>query len=154
MSKQLDDLAFQFFKLFAQYEYALKAMGYATAGRNGQAEPDWDRFANQVGAPIMDVLDQDLAVARQYILEFPPKRQIWVNNEVQWEEVPNLERSPQILFSHIRRVRNNLYHGGKFNGSWINPDRSRELIGKSLHILKALVPLDTRLSEAIHGNKA
>ncbi len=150
----LDRLAFQFFKLFAQYEYALKAMGYATSGRNRQAEPDWDRFANQVGALVMDVQDQEIQDARQYILDTPPKRQVWVDNEVQWEVVANLERSPQILFAHIRRVRNNLYHGGKFNGRWIDPDRSQELIGKSLKVLRALVALNPDLSNAINGNQA
>ena len=49
MNSELDRLAFDLFKLFAQYEYALKAMGYGRAKKAGQAEPDWDRFANEVG---------------------------------------------------------------------------------------------------------
>jgi hypothetical protein len=48
MNPRLDRLAFELFKLFAQYEYALKAGGYGRAGRGGQAEPGWDRFANEV----------------------------------------------------------------------------------------------------------
>ena len=40
------------------------------------------------------------------------------------------------------------------NGRWIDPDRSRELIGKSLLILEALLERDARLREAIHGNAA
>jgi hypothetical protein len=154
MTTELDNLAFQFFKLFAQYEYALKAMQYGTAAKKKQAEPDWDRFANEIGVAVMTVEDAQVRDARQYILEHPPKRQVWVNNKVEWEDVPNNEHSPQILFSHIRRVRNNLYHGGKFNGRWIDPDRSHELISKSLLVLRALIPLDMRLSEAIRGNQA
>jgi len=150
----LDDLAFRFFKLFAQYEYSLKAMGYGAAGRNGQAEHDWDRFANSIGSRIMAVNDEAIADARKYILDQPPKRQVWSNGAVQWEAVPNGDRSSQALFGHIRRVRNNLYHGGKFNGRWIDPDRSRELIGKSLLLLETLVPLDSGLNEAIHQNAA
>jgi hypothetical protein len=152
MDRDLDQLAFRFFKLFAQYEYALKAIGYGTAGWNRQAEPSWDRFANEIGRQIMEVNEELIASAIRYILERPPKRQIWINGEVQWENVSIDDRSPQALFGHLRRVRNNLYHGGKFNGRWIDPDRSRELIGKSLLILEALVDLDARLHEAINGN--
>jgi hypothetical protein len=154
MSAELDQTAFRFFKLFAQYEYALKAMGFGSAGKNGQAEPDWDRFANEVGVQVMTVTDEPVAAARRYIVEQPPKRQVWVGGTVAWEPVANDDKSVQALFGHIRRVRNNLYHGGKFNGRWIDPDRSRELIGKSLLILEALLERDDRLREAIHGNAA
>jgi hypothetical protein len=154
MNSDLDRLAFRFFKLFAQYEYALKAMGYGSAGKKGQAEPTWDRFANEIGIRIMAVNEEPVATARQYILEQPPKRQIWVGGAVEWEVVGNSDKSVQALFGHLRRVRNNLYHGGKFNGRWIDPDRSRELIGNSLLILEALLERDDRLQEAIHGNAA
>ena len=119
MSAELDALAFSFFKLFAQYEYALKVMAYAHAGRQQQAEIDWDRFANEVGAAIMNNDNPAVVQARQHILDHPPKRQVWVDGAVAWETISSEDRSPQSLFSHIRRVRNNLYHGGKFNGRWI-----------------------------------
>ncbi|MBB3231148.1 hypothetical protein [Halomonas stenophila] len=48
MTGELDNLAFRFFKLFAQYEHALKAMKYARTGAGGQVEPEWDRFSNGV----------------------------------------------------------------------------------------------------------
>lgn len=152
MSAELDRVAFRFFKLFAQYEYALKAMGFGSAGSNGQAEPSWDRFANDVGVQVMAVNDGPVADARRYILEQPPKRQVWVEGRVDWEPVANTDRSVQALFGHIRRVRNNLYHGGKFNGRWFDPDRSRELIEKALLVLDELKNLDSRLGDAIQGN--
>ena len=98
-------------------------------------------------------LDDPLTVgARQYLFDQPPKLQVWVDGSVQWAQMNTSERSVQALFGNIRRVRNNLYHGGKFNGRWIDPDRSRELIGKTLIILTALVERDASLKEAIHGN--
>ncbi len=154
MDINLDQLAFRFFKLFAQYEYALKVLGYAKAGKQEQAEVDWDKFSQEIGGALLKDDDPKVVLARQYIFEKPPKRQIWVNGAVDWAEVPNNERSAQILYSHIRRARNNLYHGGKFNGRWIDPDRSQELISKSLLLLEKLVTSDARLSEAIHGNAA
>lgn len=154
MSAEIDQLAFRFFKLFAQYEYALKAMGFGRATHAGTAEADWDRFANELGVLLLRDLDPKIAAARTYLFEHPPKRQVWTNQGVAWDAVPNNERSAQILFSHVRRVRNNLYHGGKFNGRWIDPDRSAELISKSLLLLEVLVKADASLLEAIHGNAA
>ena len=148
----LDKLAYRFFKLFAQYEYALKAMGYGRAGRADAAEPDWDRFANEVGVALVQSQDPAVIDARTYLLSEPPRRQVWINGSVEWAAVANTERSVQMLFAHIRRVRNNLYHGGKFNGRWIDPDRSEELISKSLVLLQYLLDTDHNLQEAINGN--
>lgn len=154
MSAELDQLAFRFFKLFAQCEYALKAMGYGRAGSDNAAKPDWDRFANEVGKVLILSESPSIVEARTYLFENPPKRQVWVNGSVAWAEVSNLERSVQILFAHIRRVRNNLYHGGKFHGKWIDPDRSWELISKSVLLLEQMVNADAGLLEAIQGNEA
>ncbi|MGH1384324.1 hypothetical protein [Kordia sp.] len=58
MSKQLDQLAFSFFKLFAQYESSLKEKGFFQA-RNGKILVDWDRFANEViGGGFMNDLGE------------------------------------------------------------------------------------------------
>lgn len=150
---ELDRLAFEFFKLFAQYEYALKAMGYGRS-RNGHAEADWDRFANEVGAQVLRLETPDVKEACDYLFRTPPKRQVWADaGHVDWATVTSQDRSAQTLFAHLRRVRNNLYHGGKFNGRWIDPDRSRELIGSSLGILRALTELDSRVAEAIEQNR-
>lgn len=154
MPEDLDKLAFSFFKLFAQYEYALKAMQYAQSGAGGQAEPQWDRFSNEIGRLVLDDANGELLDAINYLFDHPPKKQILQNGVLSWQNVNNVERSPQILFSHIRRVRNNLYHGGKFNGRWFDPDRSEELISKSLLVLRALQEQHDELSEAIHGNHA
>lgn len=148
----LDHLAFKFFRLFAQYEYALKAMSYGRAGRNDAADADWDRFANEVGKVLLSEQDPAVADARELLLTTPPKRQVWIDGSVAWAGVPNNERTAQVLFGHIRRVRNNLYHGGKFNGRWIDPDRSEGLISASLLLLQHLMTCDQRLGEAIQGN--
>ena len=154
MSAHLDKLAFSFFKLFAQYEYALKAMGFARTGSGGQAEPDWDKFSNNVGHLVLDQPSQEAAEAINYLFEYPPKKQVLNDGALAWQEIPNNEKSPQILFSHIRRVRNNLYHGGKFNGQWFDPDRSEHLISKSLVVLRELKGKHAALAEAINGNHA
>lgn len=152
MSDELDQLAYRFFKLFAQCEYALKALGYGRAATGNAAEADWDRFANEIGIALMQEQSANVVEARTYLLEKPPKRQVWVNGDVEWAVVPNNERSAQILFAHIRRVRNNLYHGGKFHDRWIDPDRSEELISRSILLLQHLVNTNEHLREAVQGN--
>jgi hypothetical protein len=137
MNQHLDELAFDFFKLFAQYESSLKERGFFIE-RRGQIIVDWDRFVNEeIGADFLEQLgdNRDSAV---YILENPPKKQTTnETNKIIWAPVPNTERSVQILFGHISRVRNNLFHGAKFNGTWFDPERSNELLTQGLIVLRA-----------------
>lgn len=137
MHQELDQLSFRFFKLFARYESSLKERDFFTSNR-GKLIVDWDRFANEVIGP--DFLENlgDNRHAAEYILENPPKKQT-VNDQgkIIWSEVPNNEKCVQILFAHISRVRNNLYHGAKFNGTWFDPERSQELLTKGLIVLES-----------------
>lgn len=135
LDKQLDILAFNFFKLFAQYESSLKENGYFTFN-NGRIIVNWDKFANQViGSNFLSELGGARDSA-EYILNNPPKKQsVNDENKIVWIDVPNTERSVQILFSHISRIRNNLYHGAKFNGTWFDPERSELLLTHALQIL-------------------
>ncbi|EPI2166779.1 hypothetical protein ACS5HP_000921 [Vibrio alginolyticus] len=138
MNENLDVLAFQFFKLFSQYEFSLKKHGYFQGIRNGRSIiVDWDRFVNeQIGANFLDLLGENRASA-EYILENPPKRQVVdENNNIVWEPVPNNERNIQALFTHISRMRNNMFHGAKFNGTWFDPQRSNLLLSHGLIVLE------------------
>lgn len=136
MNNQLDQLAFSFFKLFARYESSLKENNFFQF-RNGKILVDWDRFANEViGSNFIEELGDKVEYAN-LILNEPPNRQV-VNNEgrIIWQEVSNQDKSVQSLFGHISRVRNNLYHGAKFNGTWFAPERSQALLNASLEILE------------------
>lgn len=151
MTEELDKLAFEFFKLFARYEYALKVMKY-TKTENGPAEANWDKFSNEIGCNIFTIDKDELKVAIKYLFDQPPKKQIVKNGELDWEHVNGSDTSPQALFSHIRRVRNNLYHGGKFNGRWFAPERSKELISHSLTVLYELKKANRLLKKAIDNS--
>lgn len=108
MSTYLDQLAFQFFKLFAQYESTLKERGLFKSDRLGNISVDWDRFANEIVGNNFRVELAQSVHAADYILDQPPKKQIADNGKVVWADVPATEKSVQILFGHICRVRNNL----------------------------------------------
>lgn len=148
MQKRLDNLAFRFFKLFAQYESTLKERGFFRADNRARISVDWGRFANEVvGEDFGNHLGEQ-ASAADYILQYPPMRQS-VNNagKIIWEEVSNADRSVQMLFSHICRVRNNLFHGAKFNHTWFDPERSKQLLESSLTVLehyRTWLPVRTR----------
>lgn len=132
---ELDELACKFFKLFAQYESSLKEQGYFRTDRLNQPEADWDRFVNEkIGTDFLQKLEKKSALA-EYILEYPPMKQVVNEGKIIWQEVSNSERSVQTLFGHIRRIRNNLHHGAKFNDTWFAPERSQKLISNALEIL-------------------
>ena len=136
MENKLDQLALKFFKLYAQYEFFLKENKYFEE-RRGTIIVDWDRFVNQqIGPDFLDKMG-DLRPSAEYILENPPKKQVVNENGVIiWSDVPNNERSVQVLFGHISRIRNNLFHGAKFNGTWFSPERNLKLISDGVIVLE------------------
>ncbi len=137
MNGELDQLAFNFFKLFARYESTLKEQGFFRAERETRIVVEWDRFASEViGGNFMEDLGDSSKYA-EFILDEPPMRQA-VNEDglIIWKPVSNDIKTVQNLFAHIRRVRNNLHHGAKFNATWNDPERSRALLEASLVILE------------------
>lgn len=136
MSVDLDQLAFSFFKLFARYEFALKERGYFQADKSGNIIVDWDRFANEVVGKNFKSELGALALSAEYILDQPPKKQVADGGKIIWADVPATDKSVQILFGHIGRMRNNLFHGAKFNGTWFDPERSKALLTHALAVFE------------------
>jgi len=136
-NRVLDQLAFDIFKIFAQYESSLKEHGYFDSAHRQKIIVDWDRFANEkIGRDFLDQLGEKASSAN-YILENPPMKQIInENGHIIWQEVANSEHSVQALFGYISRIRNNLFHGAKFNDTWFAPERSEQLMEHALVILR------------------
>jgi hypothetical protein len=136
---EIDNAAFCFFKAFSSTEYALKAAGYLENKKDGEeAKADWDRFAIDAEGFIEKVSDDNFSIAREFLLTRPPKKQIVKDGTVAWKDTPASRGSPtKDLFVYIRRVRNNLFHGGKYDGKiWMAAERSLELFQHSLTILE------------------
>lgn len=136
MNEDLDQLAFKFFKLFAQYESSLKERGFFRADGSGNVNVDWDRFANEVVGKDFKSKLGHLRAASDYILNEPPMKQVVEQSKIVWADVPNTDQSVQALFGHICRIRNNLFHGAKFNASWFDPERSNTLLRHGLDLLE------------------
>lgn len=145
----LNELASKLFQLFSRTEYALKMSGYNTG--DGIAKADWRSFAFAVENLIENPSD-DLRQAIDFLSENPPKRQMIVNGQIVWEDAaPQTDLRAEELLIYVRRVRNNLFHGGKFSGHWFEPERSEALLKSSLDVLRACINEVPDVHQAFHG---
>jgi len=150
MSEQLDQLAAEMFRTFARFEYALKAAGFHNG--DGAAEPNWRSFAESIPATFDNPADPVLGEAVLYILDHPPKKQIVAGGILDWNEVaPDTDLQSDRVLIYVRRVRNNLFHGGKFNDRWFEPQRSENLLRHSLTILHACLDASDDLRQAFNS---
>ncbi len=150
MEHELNMLATNLFRTFARFEYALKAAGFHNG--DGPADPNWRGFAVSVAAIFDEPQDEALKEAVAYMLEHPPNKQMVEDGVLSWDAAPpqtDLQSDRVLLY--VRRVRNNLFHGGKFNGRWFAPERSAELLRHSLTILNACLAASEPVNEAYHS---
>lgn len=146
----LDELAGKLFHVFSRTEYALKASGFNKG--DGAAEANWRDFALTVEALIASPSSPELQEAIDFFFNVPPKRQVILGGVIQWEiSEPSTNSRADKLLIYVCRVRNNLFHGGKFNGHWFEPERSELLLQHSLTILTACVESVPSVQEAYHG---
>ncbi len=147
----LESLAYEFFREFARYEYCLKATGLREDSRAAKAS--WTRYAAEVADVIESPQGQDLEGAVAYFTDHPPKKQIIRDGALDWDEsLPAHQSRAELILLLVCRVRNNLFHGGKFNGRWFEPQRSEDLMQHALVILRACGHSHTRVSEAYAGS--
>ncbi|MEW8437305.1 MAG: hypothetical protein AB2689_04025 [Candidatus Thiodiazotropha taylori] len=148
--KHLDDLANELFHVFSRTEYSLKAAGFNNG--DGAAEANWRKFALVVEGFVAAPTSQQLKEAIDFVLSEPPKKQVIRHGVIEWEvSEPTTDSQADKLLIYVRRVRNNLFHGGKFNGHWFAPERSEALLKNSLIILSSLVESVADVREAYHG---
>ena len=154
-TSSLNDKAIKLFYQFARMEYALKATGYHFG--DGDAKPNWTKFAksNEIEELIANPSSQELADAIKYVRDNPPRKQIVENGKLEWSEsAPTTNSDADLLLLYVRRVRNNLFHGGKFNGHWFAPERSEQLIDCARIILENCRISSTDIDEAYSNELA
>lgn len=148
---ELDALSMDLFRTFARCEYALKAAGFYV-GRN-DVKADWRTFANSIGNALDDALDPALSTSIDYIRNHPPRKQVIRDERLDWDDTaPEAASNADLLLAYVRRVRNNLFHGGKFNGQWFEPERSTHLLTHSLCILQQVIEMNPRVRDAYHSD--
>jgi len=130
----------KFFFIFSRFEYALKRSRY-TKGDEKSVEANWTKFGNDVKEVFHKTSCPELTEAISYLKENPPKKQVLKNNTLDWD-CPEEKQDIQRLIDAVKRVRNNLFHGGKYPlpaEPVTDPSRNRELIKHSITVLKYLL---------------
>lgn len=139
------------FRLFSRVEYALKAVGLLVRP-DGLAEADWQAFADRIDGHGLADAPAAVAAAAEFLLSQPPRKQAAEKGKLVWVIGDPGEQSPaRLLIVYTSRVRNNLFHGGKFAGHWFDPERSKALIQASILILQHFVSIDGEVRAAYHG---
>lgn len=129
----------RFLAVFSRFEFALKRGGFASGGPQ-RVDPNWDQFAAAIAQHFDFAAPADVAAAVTYIEQNPPHKEVLVNNAVAWAANvrPPGESRMQSLLIHVRVIRNNLFHGGKYpEAPPLDPDRDTVLLQHGLMILDA-----------------
>jgi hypothetical protein len=134
---QLDrELVLDFFLTLSRIEFALKVTNYAQ-GNTSRAKPDWDKFGRDIKDHFNIKRDEKLEASCNYYLKLPPQKQIFQNSKLTWvDAIPEGLSDPELLLVYVRRVRNNLFHGGKYNiQARDETERNEELLKSGISIL-------------------
>jgi len=150
ISTEGKELIVEFFISFSRFEYALKVSVVFANPTDKKVEANWDRFASSIKDIFKPEANEELKGAVDFILSQPPKVQSMTNGHLGWR-TREFDNNPAIslkLCQHIRDIRNNLFHGGKFNGNF-QPDISRnyELLRSAIIILNNWLSLNATVRD-------
>lgn len=139
----------EFFITFSRFEFALKNSNYVNTD-NVKVMANWDTFTQSISNSFNIEKTQILKKSVEYLLDNPAKLQIIQNGQLGWENRVFQANSPIInkLSQTIRDIRNNLFHGGKFNGNY-EQDVSRNflLLKYSIIVLNEWLNLNNIVKE-------
>ena len=156
------ELLLDFFLTFSRFEYALKVSGFFKMPDQSRydprcppsAEPDWDSFAVSLRGFFLEDRTERLRQACEYLLESPPDRQVIIRDGCGWATAwetpirPRHETDIEFILRMARRVRNNLFHGGKHNIELHEEtERTEHLLRCSLTILKQCLDLSPSVKD-------
>lgn len=140
------DLVITFFITFSRFEYALKEEGFFNGNQN-KVTANWDQFATSIRGSFQPDRTPELQAAVDYLHNSPPRKQIVLDGtRLRWSHPRYRENTPlfnELLLS-IRTVRNNLFHGAKFQEIFHedhSSGRNQRLLQSSLIILEECLRL-------------
>lgn len=152
---EIDDLAVSFFYVFSRFEYALKRNDYFK-GDGKEVVADWDRFGGDLdnNLPLSGVNSEAFKEASNYIFEYSPKKQIVSNKKLDWKELSFDDKNFKNLLILVRRIRNNLFHGGKFPGRPVDgSERNQELLRAGRVIILGCLEFDKKVEHEFYRNE-
>lgn len=143
-------VVFEFILAFSRFEFALKRAQFFKKNQE-DAEVDWNRVKNEFTAKASDEVKRKISEDGTYIWGHPPKKQIIEKNRLDWKPAPERSGSIREAIEALQRIRNNLFHGGKWpDGPEYTPERDLNLISTGLHMLNQLVEVDESVRGFFH----
>jgi len=128
----------RFFLVFARFEGSLKHSGFITNG--AYVQPNWNGFEKEIREKFDPNIDAALKEAVNFLLTNPPRIQTIDDSKLAWRDRTWPQGTPEIniLGQSLRDIRNNLFHGSKFEENF-EPEISRNfvLINSALTVLDA-----------------
>lgn len=102
------------FHTFARLEHAMKLSGFERRREDRRADTDWSKLAREFGRNLPEDRLTDVGKrAVRYLVDEPPKVELIGEATLEWEREINAATTIERAILHVRRVRNNLVHGGK-----------------------------------------
>lgn len=148
------DLVCQFFGTFARFEYAMKATDYCGKDRYGNAQPDWNELTQQLADKLMPTLNDSERELIGYLLANPPQVQKCVEKQAVFkEEALRGDSDGAKAIEGAKRVRNNLFHGGKHT-QHSEPGRDARLIEAAMTVLGACLSIHPGLNTEFEQQQA
>jgi hypothetical protein len=142
-------LAYRFFATFARLEFALKESGRCQIA-HGVVVPDWRKYCQELDDLTLDLSHGGLEASLKELTddECAPLKEMVCGND-RWGTVP-LPKGSAVRRSieSIKRVRNNLFHGGKYGP--YSSVRNDSLMSHSLTVLAFLVEQVPDVQTAYH----
>ncbi len=144
LQDKLPEVAVSFFVVFSRFECAMKRSGTYAKGDDKGVEADWDRLAGDMGKAFFD--QAVAAGVAPVLIGAPPKKQVKsADGTLGWRNMGAV-KNVEDLFLAIRRARNNLIHGGKYQDDGSGhpnlvdgAERSDALLRQSMAIMRAVL---------------
>lgn len=135
---QKQNLIFTFIKRFIGLEVKLKRLGYFKKSiKKKNVEVDWTSFESDYREIILNLANKQDDSTR-YIIENPPKKMCVKNNVITFDRSVTEDHVKELMIS-LRAIRNNLFHGGKFDGEELSgSERNIKLLKSAISVIKKL----------------
>ncbi|MEQ8899292.1 MAG: hypothetical protein RID23_19595 [Roseovarius sp.] len=149
--KELPENSLELFKIFMRLEFALKALKYCyqPEEKAQKVNIDWESYAN---AKLGEDFFARMVASRKAdaLINNPPQTQVTeCDGALGWKKVGRA-KSVNDLLASVRRVRNNLFHGGKHGDA--DCDRNPELVSEALFVIDEILKCDSDLHDMFAGN--
>lgn len=135
---QKQDVILTFIKRFIGFEVKLKRLGYFKKSiKKKNVEVDWTLFESDYREIILNLTSNQDDPTR-YIIENPPKKMSVENNVITFDRSVANDHGKELMIS-LRAIRNNLFHGGKFDGEELSgSERNVKLLKSAINVIKKL----------------